>query len=50
MMADLPVHIRKPLFDILLGYSDGAVRLHDRKWHTFALHNEAYEVPYYLTK
>ena len=50
MMADLPVHIRKPLFDILLGYSDGAVRLHDRKWHTFALHNEAYAVPYYLTK
>lgn len=50
MIGDLPKHIRKPLFDILLKYSDGAVRLHERKWHTFALQNEDYAVPYFLTK
>lgn len=50
MMSDLPVYIRKPLFKILAQYSDGTVRLRDRKWHTFTLQNEDYETPYFLTK
>lgn len=50
MLSDLPKHIRKPLFEILSKYSDGAVQLRDRKWHTFTLENEDYETPYFLTK
>lgn len=48
MMNDLPMQIRKPLFEILSKYSEGTVRLHDRKWHTFTLRNEDYEIPYFL--
>ncbi len=47
-LADLPVHIRKPLFDILQEYSEGAVLLKGRKWHTFALGEELLTTPYYL--
>ncbi|MBD1259383.1 hypothetical protein HZY62_02190 [Maribacter polysiphoniae] len=50
MMRDLPMHVRKPLFGILAKYSDGSVKLRDRKWHTFTLQNEDYETPYFLTK
>jgi len=50
MMSDLPKHIRRPLFEILSNYSDGAVQLRDRKWSTFALQNEDYDTPYFLTK
>ncbi|MGB5554878.1 MAG: hypothetical protein WBM83_09495, partial [Flavobacteriaceae bacterium] len=50
MLSDLPKHIRKPLFAILSEYSDGAVQLHERKWHTFALENEVDEPPYFLSK
>lgn len=32
MMADLPTGIRKPLFELFLHYSNGAVKLKDRKW------------------
>lgn len=32
MMADLPTAIRKPLFELFLHYSNGAVKLKDRKW------------------
>ena len=36
-LEDLPDHLRKPLLHILREYSQGAVRLVNRKWHTFAL-------------
>lgn len=49
MLEDLPMHIRKPLFDILQQYSEGSVRLVDRKWHTFALEQELQSTPYFLT-
>ncbi len=47
-LEDLPRHIRKPLFDILQHYSEGSVRLIDRKWHTFALEEEVLTPPYFL--
>lgn len=32
MMADLPIEVRRPLFELVLPYSHGSVRLKDRKW------------------
>ena len=46
--SDLPMHIRKPLFRILEQYSEGAVRLIGRKWHTLALEEEILNTPYFL--
>lgn len=48
-ISDLPLHIRNQVFEILLKYSDGAVQLRDRKWHTFTFQNNEYETPYFLT-
>lgn len=45
---DLPGHVREPLFRILREYSDGAVRLINRKWHTFTLERELLETPFFL--
>lgn len=50
MLSDLPKHIRKPLFNILLKYCDGAMQMRDRKWHTFILKKENFEIPYFLNK
>ncbi len=50
LLSDLPKHIRKPLFSILLKYSDGAVRLLDRKWHTFIIEDQVLEPAYFLDK
>jgi hypothetical protein len=36
-LEDLPDHLREPLLSILTEYSQGAVHLVNRKWHTFAL-------------
>lgn len=36
-LEDLPEHLRKPLFNIVTQYSQGAVSLVNRKWHTLAL-------------
>ncbi|TDQ32292.1 hypothetical protein [Zeaxanthinibacter enoshimensis] len=49
-LRDLPKYVRRPLFDILGKYSGGSVQLRERKWHTFALENEPFEVPYFLNK
>jgi len=48
VISDLPMHIRQPLFNILRQYSDGAVRLIDRKWHTLELDEELKNTPYFL--
>ena len=48
MMSDLPIHSRRPLFEILAKYTDGAVRYRDRNWHTFTLQKEDFETPYFL--
>ena len=32
MLEDIPMYIRKPLLNLLLPYSDGAVQIKDRKW------------------
>ncbi len=47
-LADLPKHIREPLFKIYQKYSDGVVQLMDRKWHTFDLDKEFDKVPHFL--
>ena len=48
--TDLPTHIRKPLYNILAKYCDGAVQLRDRKWYTFVPENQNFETPYFLNK
>lgn len=48
LFSDLPEHIREPLFAIMSKYSDGAVQLIDRKWHTLALEEEVMDAPYFL--
>ena len=48
-MNDLPPYIRKPLFSILMQYSDGSLELIDRKWHTFTLDEAYLNRPYILT-
>ncbi len=48
-LADLPKHIREPLFEIYQKYSDGVVQLVDRKWNTFDLDKKLNEIPYFLT-
>jgi hypothetical protein len=49
-IADIPVHIRNPLFKILSEYSEGSVQLHEKKWHTFTLDSEHLNRPYFLMK
>jgi creatinine amidohydrolase/Fe(II)-dependent formamide hydrolase-like protein len=39
MLSDLPSNIRRPLFEMMLPYSDGAVQLKDRKWESINLLN-----------
>lgn len=47
-LADLPEHIRDPLFSILESYSDGLVSLVGRKWHTLARQDALFATPYFL--
>ncbi|SDB36350.1 hypothetical protein SAMN03097699_0913 [Flavobacteriaceae bacterium MAR_2010_188] len=49
-LEDLPKHIRKPLFKIYQKYSDGVVKLSERKWHNFDLDKEIENIPYFLNK
>ncbi len=49
-IADIPLHIRKPLLKILSEYSEGSVQLRDRKWYTFAPDKSYLERPYFLKK
>ena len=49
-IADMPVHIRKPLLKILSEYSGGSVQLHEKKWHTFTLDSEYLNRAYFLMK
>lgn len=49
-LADLPVHIRRPLFGILKKYAKGAARSQDRKWQYFDLEDTYMETPYFLNK
>ena len=46
-LEDLPVHVRKPLFDILRTYADGAVRRVPGRWEPFGLTDEMLEEPKY---
>ncbi len=48
VMADIPLHIRKPLFAIITTYSQGCVELFDGKWHTFTLDEARMKRPYFL--
>ena len=32
-LSDIPCYVRKPLFDILTRYADGAVTMKNKKWH-----------------
>ncbi len=47
-MSDLPVHVRKPLFDILGRHVPGAVAWKDRTWHPLHLDDEFLHQPYFL--
>ncbi|NER09090.1 hypothetical protein SAMN06265375_1011426 [Muriicola jejuensis] len=49
-LEDLPLHIREPLLEIYTKYSEGCVRLHDRKWHTFTPDKAFLDQPYFLRK
>ena len=47
MLSDVPSEIRKPLYQYLLQYSNGAVRLKDRKWKEFdVLNSQFMDTPY----
>lgn len=47
MLSDVPSEIRKPLYQYFLQYSNGAVRLKDRKWKEFDVLNSKFiGVPY----
>ncbi len=48
-LEDLPEYVRKPLFDILYAYADGAVMRRDRRWEEIQL-DDAFSnaVPYKL--
>jgi hypothetical protein len=47
-IRDLPQYIRKPIFRIFEQYSEGAVQLIDRKWHTLVLDEQVLSTPYFL--
>ncbi len=48
-VEDLPMDIRRPLFDILVQYATGIVQRRDRKWETITLEKLQMEsVPYFL--
>ncbi|MBT8184502.1 MAG: hypothetical protein KJN76_06660 [Eudoraea sp.] len=49
-LSDLPMHIRKPLFEIYHEYSDGTVVLKEKKWQSFQLGTEQFKTPYFLNK
>jgi len=36
-LEDLPMHVRKPLFEILIGYSQGAARRINNRWLDFKI-------------
>lgn len=48
--ADLPKHVRKPLFEILQQYTEGSVILKDRKWIEMSIDNEFLSTPHFLNK
>lgn len=47
-LGDLPEFVRKPLFNILRDYADGAVRLREQHWSEFDLDNEMETTPYFI--
>lgn len=49
-LEDIPEYIRKPLLEIFSEYSEGSVRLLDRKWHTFTPDKALLDQPYFLEK
>jgi creatinine amidohydrolase/Fe(II)-dependent formamide hydrolase-like protein len=47
MMSDLPMFVRKPLFQLLLPFSGGAVQLKERKWNDIdVLNSNLIQQPY----
>jgi hypothetical protein len=48
--ADLPKHIRKPLFEILQLYANGSVMLKERKWTEIDIDDNFLNTPYFLNK
>jgi creatinine amidohydrolase/Fe(II)-dependent formamide hydrolase-like protein len=47
MMSDLPMFVRKPLLQLLLPFSDGAVQLKERKWNDIdVLNSNLIQQPY----
>ncbi|WP_222984970.1 hypothetical protein [Flagellimonas meishanensis] len=45
-LEDLPKRIRKELVDIVLPYSDGISVQRDKKWHSIALKDLSFDIPY----
>lgn len=50
MMRDLPVDYRKKLFEILMKYADGCVKLHQRMWHNVSLNQDDFSTPYFINE
>jgi hypothetical protein len=48
MLRDIPLYIRKDLFNILSDYADGAVLMKDRKWHDYVLDDDIFSQPFFL--
>ena len=49
LIADLPVHVRKPLFKILGESTEGAVLLKERKWVDLNIDEEFMSSPHFLS-
>ncbi|MDX1470350.1 MAG: hypothetical protein R3213_02545, partial [Flavobacteriaceae bacterium] len=49
-LEDLPEFIRKPIIKIYQKYSDGSVKLTDRKWIDYNPIEASEEIPYFLNK
>ena len=39
-LQDIPVYIRKPLYNILIQYADGAVKMENRRWEKIIIDDE----------
>ncbi|MBI9071354.1 MAG: hypothetical protein JEY94_07130 [Melioribacteraceae bacterium] len=50
MLSDLPVEIRKKLFDILKLYAVGSYKLQNRKWVQFDFNEVDTDIPYFLSE
>ena len=49
-VADLPEHVRKPLFKILEKYAEGSVILKDRKWIEVEIDDKFLNTPHFLNQ